>query len=417
LHEKHPLPLKDYYKVLGLSPGASSKQIKTAYRKLALKYHPDRNNTSGAKQKFQEITEAYDYLLEHPDHGAPKAKSYDDRVASELQRRERARMQQQARARREKKRKEEEYFNRPEWHDPILFLKYTGNSLVLLSAFSAIVLPLLLAIFGDPASLAGTFFFVLMGVVLLVYIYQHRKTWFRLGKFSTSLKQMLRSFRITPGLPTKDKCCYCRSTMADGLAYKIELLKTIDIKIQSYGALNHEAKYKNKNKRVVVPRSARAQYYHRLASLIKILAILISLLLFPVDSILWRLMAGILFGGLISFLVLKMAKVKSKVSYLFTPGLLIKTAMWLFSLFMISTVGPGFNIAVSGYVYLVVAGLLFLLDMVFDLVMGIFPFYRKLFRPLKRQGSILDSLYRDGYQNYQELPVYSVMYPLFRWLF
>ena len=411
------MPLKDYHKILGISPGASNKQIKTAYRKLALKYHPDRNNTSGAKKKFQEITEAYDYLLEHPDHGAPQAKSYDDRVASELLRRERARMQQQARARREKKRKEEEYFKRPEWHDPILFLKYTGNSLVLLFAFSAIVLPVLLAIFGDPASLAGTFFFVLMGVVLLVYIYQHRKTWFRLGKFNTSLKQILLSFRIRPGLPTKDKCCYCRSTMADGLAYKIELLKTIDIKIQSYGALNHQAKYKNKNKRVIVPRSARAQYYHRLASLIKILAILISLLLFPVDSILWRLMAGILFGGLISFLVLKMAKVKSKVSYLFTPGLLIKTAIWLFSLFMISTVGPGFNIAVSGYVYLVVAGLLFFLDMVFDLVMGIFPFYRKLFRPLKRQGAIMDSLYRDGYHNYQELPVYSVMFPLFRWLF
>jgi hypothetical protein len=112
-----------------------------------------------------------------------------------------------------------------------------------------------------------------------------------------------------------------------------------------------------------------------------------------------------------------MAKVKSKVSYLFTPGLLIKAGIWLFSLYMISTVGPGFNISISAYVYLVVAGLLFFLDMVFDLVMGIFPFYHKLFRPVKRQGAILDSLYRDGYQNYQELPVYSVIYPLFKWLF
>ena len=205
--------------------------------------------------------------------------------------------------------------------------------------------------------------------------------------------------------------------MADGKAYKIELLKTIDIKIQSYGALNHDARYKNKNKRVVVPRSARAQYYHRLASLLKMLTIMICLLVFPVDSILWRLMVGICSGGLLSFLLLKMARVKSKVSYLFTPGLLIKAAIWLFSLYMISTVGPGFNIAISGYVYLVVAGLLFFLDMVFDLIMGIFPFYRRLFRPVIRQGTILDSLYRDGYQNYQELPVYSVMYPLFRWIF
>jgi len=79
--------------------------------------------------------------------------------------------------------------------------------------------------------------------------------------------------------------------------------------------------------------------------------------------------------------------------------------------------GPGFNIQISGYVYLVVAGLLFFLDMLFDLVIGIFPFYRKMYRPVIKQGTILDSLYKEGYQNYQELPVYSVMYPLIRWLF
>ena len=62
-------------------------------------------------------------------------------------------------------------------------------------------------------------------------------------------------------------------------------------------------------------------------------------------------------------------------------------------------------------------GLLFLLDMIFDLVIGFLPFYRKMFRPVIQQGTILDSLYREGYQNYQELPVFSVIYPLIRWLF
>ena len=411
------MPPKDYHRVLGLTQGASRKQIKSAYRKLALKYHPDRNPSPSSKQKFQEITEAYQFLLDHPDYGSRKATSYEDQVAAEVMRRERERMQQQARARREKIQKEKEYFNRPEWHDPILFLKYAGNGLVLLFALSALILPILLAIFSDPASLAGTFFFLLVGVVLLVYIYQHRKTWFRLGKFKLTLKEILQSSRIKAGAPTKDKCCYTRSAMADGRAYKIELLKTIDIKIRSYGALNHDAKYKNKNKRVVVPRSARAQYYHRLASVIKVLSMILAMFLFPVDSLLWRLLAGIAIGGLLSFLLLLLARVKSKVSYLFTPGLLIKLAVWLLALSLISTLGPGFNIAVSSYVYLVVAGLLFFLDMLFDLVMGLFPFYRSLFRPLKKQGTVLDSLYRDGYQNYQELPVYSVIYPLFRWIF
>jgi len=103
---------KDYYKVLGLSPGATEKQIKTAYRKLALKYHPDRNQSPGAKKKFQEITAAYDYLLEHPEDATNEIPTYEDRVASEVLRRERERMQQRAKARRAEKKKQEEYFNR-----------------------------------------------------------------------------------------------------------------------------------------------------------------------------------------------------------------------------------------------------------------------------------------------------------------
>ena len=411
------MPQHKYHKVLGLAPGATKKQIKSAYRKLAFKYHPDQNKSAGAARKFQEITEAYDYLLKHPEAGLKNATSYEDQVAGEVYRREREHMKQRATAQREKKKQQEEYFKRPEWHDPILILRYAGNGIALLLAFSAVILPVLLAIFGDPQSLAGTSIFIIMGIVLLVYIYQKRKTWFRMGQLNTSLREVLNFFRLVSGPPSKDRCCYCRSTMADGKAYKIELLKTVDIQVQSYGALNHSAKYRNKVKRVVVPRSARAVYYHRLTGLLKFISILVFLFLFPVDSILWRFIAGLLFGGIISSILLKLVRVRSKVSYLLTPGLIVKVLIWLGSLSMISSLGPGFNIQISGYVYLVVAGLLFLLDMVFDLAVGFLPFYRKMFIPLIKQGTILDSLYKDGYQNYQELPVYSVIYPLIRWLF
>ncbi|KAJ3622716.1 hypothetical protein MTP99_019001 [Tenebrio molitor] len=53
---------KDYYKILGLSKGASDDDIKKAYRKLALKYHPDKNKTAGAEEKFKEVAEAYEVL-------------------------------------------------------------------------------------------------------------------------------------------------------------------------------------------------------------------------------------------------------------------------------------------------------------------------------------------------------------------
>jgi len=101
------LPQKDHHKVLGLSPGATKKQIKSAYRQLALKYHPDRNKSAGAARKFQEFTEAYNYLLEHPDAGMPGARSYEDQLAAEVMKKERERMQQRARAHREKKKQQD----------------------------------------------------------------------------------------------------------------------------------------------------------------------------------------------------------------------------------------------------------------------------------------------------------------------
>ena len=54
---------KDYYKVLGVSKDASTDEIKKAYRKLAMKYHPDRNpNNKQAEEKFKEINEANEVL-------------------------------------------------------------------------------------------------------------------------------------------------------------------------------------------------------------------------------------------------------------------------------------------------------------------------------------------------------------------
>jgi hypothetical protein len=137
----------------------------------------------------------------------------------------------------------------------------------------------------------------------------------------------------------------------------------------------------------------------------------------PVDSLLWRFIMGVFAGGTISMLMLWIVRVKSKVSYLLTPTLIIKAFVWLLVLYNISIVGPGFNIQFTNLVYIVLAGLLFFLDMFYDLIMGLFPFYAKLFTPLTKQGKILNSLYRDGYQNNQDFPVYSVLFPLFKWLF
>ena len=53
----------DYYKILGVNKDADENEIKKAYRKLAIKYHPDKNlGNKEAEEKFKEINEAYEVL-------------------------------------------------------------------------------------------------------------------------------------------------------------------------------------------------------------------------------------------------------------------------------------------------------------------------------------------------------------------
>ncbi len=62
----------DYYELLGVSKNASAAEIKTAYRKLALKWHPDRNKEAGAADKFKQINQAYEVLSD-----SKKKETYD----------------------------------------------------------------------------------------------------------------------------------------------------------------------------------------------------------------------------------------------------------------------------------------------------------------------------------------------------
>ena len=67
---------KDYYSVLGVDKNASADEIKSAYRKLAKKYHPDINKTDEAAEKFKDINEAYECLSD------PKKRSNYDQFGS-----------------------------------------------------------------------------------------------------------------------------------------------------------------------------------------------------------------------------------------------------------------------------------------------------------------------------------------------
>ncbi|XP_071800793.1 dnaJ homolog subfamily B member 13-like [Asterias amurensis] len=68
---------QDYYGILGLTRSAIDADIKKAYRKLSLKYHPDKNQESGAPEKFKQVSEAYDVLCD------PRKKAVYDQFGEE----------------------------------------------------------------------------------------------------------------------------------------------------------------------------------------------------------------------------------------------------------------------------------------------------------------------------------------------
>ena len=68
---------KNYYEILGVDREATDADVKKAYKKMALKYHPDKNKESDAEEKFKEIAEAYDVLI------TPDKRSTYDRFGEE----------------------------------------------------------------------------------------------------------------------------------------------------------------------------------------------------------------------------------------------------------------------------------------------------------------------------------------------
>ncbi|UOQ33132.1 Chaperone protein DnaJ [Candidatus Vidania fulgoroideae] len=71
--------MNKYYKILGISNNASPSEVKKAYRRLAMKYHPDINKEKNAEEKFKEIKEAYEKITNKNTESNNFENNYDDR--------------------------------------------------------------------------------------------------------------------------------------------------------------------------------------------------------------------------------------------------------------------------------------------------------------------------------------------------
>lgn len=158
--------MEQYYTILGISQGASKSEIKKAYRKLAMLYHPDKNdNGKEAEQKFIRLTEAYEILI--GERKAPirrvvqnhyrRRQQFDFRQASYRQRWETERARRRNFAREEARRQAQMDFEnfkrnnaafRKSWYyKPAYYLIRTLYVLGMIFGIGLLLSPLLLALY------------------------------------------------------------------------------------------------------------------------------------------------------------------------------------------------------------------------------------------------------------------------------
>jgi hypothetical protein len=412
---------ENYYALLGVSPGVEEKELKRVYRKLAMKYHPDINKSPDAAKRFREICEAYEIVYRHEKKEAeintsqPYASDViDPEVYEEIIREAREKARARARMKYEKLKAEREFF---ENNDVILILRYIGHYLTIPLALGMIFVPVYLAITDEFMIFFGTFFFWIIGFFILSHVYSNRKTWFRLGRPGFTFKDIIGIFRVEVRDNATQACYYSPGRKANSKPFRYSMLKVRDIQLENYGPFMHSVGYKSKYHEIVVPRSAHAYRVHFILGFLKP-ALLLSVIFFaPVPSIVWRFIIGMTVAFIVSKFILLVTFTKAKTSYLLNPFFLLKGILWMVVIITQTTYYPGLVFYTTPILGFYIVAMLLFLDMFLDLFLRAFPFYPRIYMPIIKQPEVVMKLFSNGYQNYLDIPVWSTLYPFFRWLF
>jgi hypothetical protein len=404
---------------------ATRPEVQSAYRRLAKKYHPDVNKSADAHEKFCEITEAYDFLMNHwpsqmaryPDPGI-RNKKYAAYAETEeylrFRKEARERAQKQAKMRYEKFKQQHDAFQTSGINDLALLLKIAIRTGGLFLFILLLFLPFFVAIQH------GWIMFVLVFItwpfagILGWYIYDNRKKYFLPGKLYYSPERIRHLF--TDKHPSGQPCFYCLTRQADSVPYKLELFKLKDLKLSTGGFRQQNVHYVNKNVFTLVPRSQKAFILHAVSAFIKVLTLIAFLLFFPVSSIVWRFIGGMAAGALLTTIILSAYSTRTNVSYLISLGLLFRVALWVLSITLVSKFNlHPLNISTSDSIQFVVTSIFIfdcLIMQILDFIMG-----RYASKPVARQYPEVARQIDSGYLAYNDIPFISVAYPLLKWFF
>jgi len=416
----------DYFSILGIERNATEQDIRKAYRRLAKKYHPDVNKSANAHEKFIEITEAYEFLIEH---GQEYSTEYVNASADEQKQAEYCQSEEYIRFREEARRKAQEQarmryeaFKRKSE----AFQKSGINDIGLLFTivFRAVAIPITLALFLLPIFLTIVLHdYLLLFIALFTwpfagglgwYIRDNRKHYFMPGKFYYAPKVILQMFTATKA--TGQPCYYCQSHSANSKPYKLELLKLKDIKLKSEGPRQHSMNYINDKALILIPRSKKAFIVHTVDTIVKLLSILTCLVLLDITSLVWRFIIGMFAGGVISTFILLVTNTKSNVTYLWSFGMIFRVCIWLLIIALFSRFSfHPFDVKASEYMNFIVMAIVLFDCVLMQLVNYGFKTYS--YKPAIRQYKDADQQFNLGYKVYNDVFVVSVIYPLYRWIF
>lgn len=409
-----------YRKILGVKNDADKEEIKKAYRRLAKKYHPDKNKSEDAHLKFIEITDAYENLC-FPKKNPDSKTHYQEASYKKYDYHEEVRKQKEE-ARREKQRKMREAYQKAKKENE--FLKKIGlyNTLVfirLLNGAFAIGVILIIApfLFSWLTSWILPVFFIPLvagGAWILWFVYQNDNKTKTSPVFDFSAFKPDRFLNINYNYEG-DKCFFNSRRKADATPYCFLLYKPKNKDAKLVSENRDVIVFNRKLRRINVPRNRNSLIIQRIASGIKIFSLFAALIFVDTQSVLWRIIFGLFTGGCISSLLFLVSRTRSASWFLFDAANVVRFTILLL-IISLNTYSYMGDYYLHDDAFVIIISIVVISELFIQLVKQTLPdsYFNKPFWNMHKKSN---QLFKSGYHFGNGLPILNYFYPAYKWFF